>query len=107
MTDQRMPEVTGVEMLQKLKSQFPEAMRILFTGYADINSVIAAINQGYVYRYISKPWQPKELEAAVADAAAEYDRIVQQAQELAKCQERIAQLERENQRLRELSKDKG
>ena len=106
MTDQRMPELTGVEMLQKIKSQYPEAIRILFTGYADLNSVIAAINQGHVYRYLSKPWQPEELEAAVADAAAEYSRIVQQAQELTKCRERIAHLERENQRLRELSKDK-
>jgi response regulator RpfG family c-di-GMP phosphodiesterase len=106
MTDQRMPEITGVEMLQKIKSQYPEAIRILFTGYADLNSVIAAINQGHVYRYLSKPWQPEELEAVVADAAAEYSRIVQQAQELTKCRERIAQLERENQRLRELSKDK-
>jgi response regulator RpfG family c-di-GMP phosphodiesterase len=106
MTDQRMPEITGVEMLQKIKSQYPEAIRILFTGYADLNSVIAAINQGHVYRYLSKPWQPEELEAAVADAAAEYSRIVQQAQELIKCQERIAQLEQENQQLRKLSKDK-
>jgi hypothetical protein len=70
------------------------------------NSVIAAINQGHVYRYLSKPWQPEELEAAVADAAAEYSRIVQQAQELTKCRERIAQLEQENQQLRKLSKDK-
>lgn len=106
MTDQRMPEITGIEMLQKIKSQYPEAIRILFTGYADLNSVIAAINQGHVYRYLSKPWQPEELEAAVADAAAEYSRIVQQAQELTKCQERIAQLEQENQQLRKLSKDK-
>ncbi len=106
MTDQRMPEITGVEMLQKIKSQYPEAIRILFTGYADLNSVIAAINQGHVYRYLSKPWQPEKLEAVVADAAAEYSRIVQQAQELTRCRERIAQLERENQRLRELAKDK-
>ena len=54
---------------------------------------------------MSKPWQPEELEAAVADAAAEYSRIVQQAQELTKCRERIAHLERENQRLRAFSKD--
>ncbi|MGE5756721.1 MAG: response regulator [Planctomycetaceae bacterium] len=106
MTDQRMPEITGVEMLQKIKSRYPEAIRILFTGYADLNSVVAAINQGHVYRYLSKPWQPEELEAVVADAAAEYTRIVQQAQELTECRERIAQLERENQRLRELSKDR-
>ena len=58
MTDQRMPDVTGVEMLQKVKSAHPEAIRMLFTGYADVQSVIAAINQGHVYRYLSKPWQP-------------------------------------------------
>ena len=100
MTDQRMPDVTGVEMLQKIKSRYPEAIRMLFTGYSDINSVIAAINQGHVYRYLSKPWHPEELEAAVGDAAAEYARIVAQTQELARCRERIAEFEREVQRLR-------
>jgi hypothetical protein len=56
---------------------------------------------------LSKPWQPEELEAVIADAAAEYRRMVQHAQKLAKCQEKVAQLEREIQRLRELSKDNG
>jgi response regulator RpfG family c-di-GMP phosphodiesterase len=107
MTDQRMPELTGVEMLQKIKSQYPEAIRMLFTGFADVNSVIAAINQGHVYRYLSKPWQPEELEAAVADAAAEYTRIVQRSRELASCRERIAELERENRRLRAALEDRG
>jgi response regulator RpfG family c-di-GMP phosphodiesterase len=106
MTDQRMPEVSGVEMLQKVKSRYPEAIRMLFTGYADINSVIAAINQGHVYRYLSKPWQPEELEAAVDDAAAEYRRLVEWTEELAHCQERIAQLEQENQQLRASLKDR-
>ncbi|WP_152049607.1 response regulator [Tautonia marina] len=106
MTDQRMPEVSGVEMLQKVKSRYPEAIRMLFTGYADINSVIAAINQGHVYRYLSKPWQPEELEAAVDDAAAEYRRLVEWTEELVHCQERIADLEQENQQLRALLKDR-
>jgi response regulator RpfG family c-di-GMP phosphodiesterase len=106
MTDQRMPLVSGVEMLQKVKSRYPEAIRMLFTGYADINSVIAAINQGHVYRYLSKPWQPEELEAAVDDAAAEYRRLVEWTEELAHCRERIAQLEQENQQLRASLKDR-
>lgn len=93
MTDQRMPHVTGVEMLQKIKAEHPEAIRILFTGYADIQSVIAAINQGHVYRYLSKPWQPEDLEAAVNDAAAEYGRIVERAKRLGECLTRVAQLE--------------
>ena len=107
MTDQRMPELTGVEVLQKIKSQYPEAIRMLFTGFADVNSVIAAINQGHVYRYLSKPWRPEELEAAVADAAAEYARIVQRSRELASCRERIAELERENRRLRASLEGRG
>ncbi|MEO6808437.1 MAG: response regulator [Isosphaeraceae bacterium] len=92
MTDQRMPDVTGVEMLTRLKPSYPEAVRILFTGFADINSVIAAINQGHVFRYLSKPWQPEELEAVVADALAEYNRIVQHTRELAECRQTNAQL---------------
>jgi response regulator RpfG family c-di-GMP phosphodiesterase len=93
MSDQRMPEVTGVEMLQKIKTNYPEAIRMLFTGYADLQSVIAAINQGHVYRYLSKPWQPEELEAAVADAATEYARLVERARVQNNCQERIDLLE--------------
>jgi response regulator RpfG family c-di-GMP phosphodiesterase len=121
MTDQRMPDVTGVEMLQNVKTKYPEAIRMLFTGYADIQSVIAAINQGHVYRYLSKPWQPEELEAAVADAAAEYTRMVKRARELSEClskltaldgevrrlHDRIGRLEQENQRLSELVESGG
>jgi response regulator RpfG family c-di-GMP phosphodiesterase len=93
MTDQRMPEVTGVEMLQKIKTHYPEAIRMLFTGYADLPSVIAAINQGHVYRYLSKPWQPEELEAAVADAAAEFARLVNRERLVHEYQGRVALLE--------------
>src|SRR5437899_840736 len=49
MTDQRMPNVTGVELLERVKSRCPKAVRLLFTGYADLESIIAAINQGHVY----------------------------------------------------------
>ncbi|MCS7033143.1 MAG: response regulator, partial [Phycisphaerae bacterium] len=56
MTDQRMPETTGVELLHDIRGDYPDAIRLLFTGYADIRAVIDAINQGNVYRYITKPW---------------------------------------------------
>ena len=116
MTDQRMPDVTGVAMLECIKSQHPEAIRILFTGYSDIRSVILAINQGHVYRYLSKPWQPEELEATIADAAAEFTRIAEQTRaaadvparlahlesDLREALGRLATLEAENERLRSL-----
>ena len=66
MTDQRMPQMTGVEFLRHVKTDHPEAMRLIFTGYADIRAVIDAINQGNVFRYVSKPWDPEELLAAFA-----------------------------------------
>ncbi|HYV36279.1 MAG TPA: response regulator [Gemmataceae bacterium] len=82
MTDQRMPLVTGVELLTKIRVGHPQAVRMLFTGFADFESIIAAINQGHVYQFLKKPWQPNELEAAVRDAAVEYDRLVGQAEQM-------------------------
>lgn len=108
MTDQRMPKVSGVELLSKVRVGHPQAVRMLFTGYADLDSIIQAINQGHIYRFLKKPWQPDELEAAVRDAAAEYDRIVEQAeamhqlrQEIQQLRERLLALEDEVKRLRE------
>ncbi|WP_276088683.1 response regulator [Pedobacter sp. JY14-1] len=60
-SDQRMPGITGVEFLESTIEAYPDAIRILLTGYADINAVIDAINKGQVYQYISKPWQEDEL----------------------------------------------
>jgi signal transduction histidine kinase len=73
MTDQRMPETTGVELLAKVRDTHPDAMRLLFTGYADIRAVVDAINRGSVYRYITKPWDPDELMAIIREACDRYD----------------------------------
>jgi response regulator RpfG family c-di-GMP phosphodiesterase len=107
MTDQRMPRITGVEFLTKIQSRHPHAVRMLFTGYADLEAIIAAINQGHIYQFLKKPWQPEELEAAVRQAAAEYDRLVKQADEVGRLQaelqqlrDRVTALELEVQRLR-------
>jgi response regulator RpfG family c-di-GMP phosphodiesterase len=81
MSDQRMPQITGVELLAKVKSRYPQAIRMLFTGFADLESIVAAINQGHVYQFLKKPWQPEELEGAVRQAAAEYERLSRDAEE--------------------------
>ncbi|MCI0637941.1 MAG: response regulator [Gemmataceae bacterium] len=106
MTDQRMPKVSGVELLSKVRTGHPQAVRMLFTGYADLDSIIAAINQGHIYRFLKKPWQPEDLESAVRDAAAEYDRIVEQSEEMTllrtevqQLRERLTALEKEVKRL--------
>lgn len=72
-SDQRMPEMTGVEFLQQASQIQPDAIRILLTGYTEIDSVIAAINSGQVYRYITKPWDPRDLSLTVDQAIEKFE----------------------------------
>jgi response regulator RpfG family c-di-GMP phosphodiesterase len=74
LTDQRMPEITGVEFLESIIEFYPDPIRILVTGYSDINTVIDAVNKGQIYKYISKPWNNDELAHAI-DRAYEVYRL--------------------------------
>jgi response regulator RpfG family c-di-GMP phosphodiesterase len=71
-TDQRMPEMTGVEFLEKMLETYPDPMRILLTGYADMNAVIDAVNKGKIYHYLNKPWNEDELDATIQSAYQKY-----------------------------------
>lgn len=73
MSDQRMPEMSGVEFLHRVREEYPDVVRLLVTGYADMRAVIDAINQGNVYRYITKPWDPDELQTVLREACERYD----------------------------------
>lgn len=64
-SDQRMPSMTGVEFFKRSQKSHPETVRILLTGYTDVESVISAINDGHIYRYVTKPWDPVDLTNAV------------------------------------------
>lgn len=66
--DQRMPSLPGVELLRRIRQLSPHTVRLLLTGYADIPAIIASINEGEIWRFISKPWDPVVLAAAVAQA---------------------------------------
>jgi response regulator RpfG family c-di-GMP phosphodiesterase len=109
MTDQRMPQISGVEFLSKVRTRHPKAVRMLFTGYADLDSVIAAINRGHIYQFLKKPWRPEELENAVREAAAEYERIVHQTEELARLRAEVQELHQRvgalEQEVRQLRRD--
>jgi DNA-binding NtrC family response regulator len=80
MTDQRMPEMTGVELLDRVKTNYPDTIRIVFTGYADIKAVVDGINKGGLFRYITKPWDPDDLIALLHEAAAHYDELAERRQ---------------------------
>ncbi len=91
MSDQRMPEMTGVELMHRVKDAHPEAIRIVFTGYADIRAVVEAINNVGLYRYITKPWDPDELIQVLHQAADRYEAIVEHERLLADVQAYIRQ----------------
>ncbi|PYF76575.1 response regulator [Pedobacter nutrimenti] len=67
-TDQRMPKTTGVEFLASIIEKHPEPIRMILTGYTDIDAVIDAINKGEVYRYIQKPWMEEDLRINIEKA---------------------------------------
>ena len=85
-SDMRMPQMNGAEFLQKVKEQWPDTVRILLTGYAEISATIDAINKGHIYRYISKPWEDNDIVLAIKQAL------------------RQKQLEKANQGLEELTR---
>jgi two-component system NtrC family sensor kinase len=82
-SDQRMPFMSGVELLEQVRREFPDATRVLVTAYADAQNAIDAINRGRVRRYLKKPWDPIELKAELMDGLERYS-----------TQRRIKELER-------------
>ena len=71
-TDHRMPVMTGIEFLESIIPAYPDTIRILLTGFADINAVMDAINRGHVYKYLVKPWQNDELKMYILNAMEIY-----------------------------------
>lgn len=81
-SDQRMPEMKGTEFLSKTVPQFPDTIRIILTGFTDVEDLVDAINTGQVYKFITKPWDPDELKTVVQQAAETYESLKQRTEEL-------------------------
>lgn len=71
-SDQRMPQMKGIDVLKAIKEVSPDTIRILLTGYADADAILDSVNVGEVFRYIKKPWEPDNLKSLVSLAAATY-----------------------------------
>lgn len=67
-TDQRMPNMTGIQFLESILRDHPDPIRVLLTGYSDIQAVVDAINRGQVYRYLTKPWNEDEIKLTIQNA---------------------------------------
>ena len=72
-TDQRMPNMTGVEFLERVLGKHPDPARILLTGYADMGAVVDAVNKGKIFQYLAKPWNEEELDQAIQSAYKAYN----------------------------------
>ncbi len=72
-TDQRMPDITGIEFLESIMKQYPHCIRILLTGYSNMETVVEAINKGKIYQYITKPYDEAELKALLLQSFEEYE----------------------------------
>jgi response regulator RpfG family c-di-GMP phosphodiesterase len=72
-SDQRMPEMTGIEFLKRASEMRPKTVRIILTGYTDVNDLVDAINSGVVYKYITKPWVNEELQLTVVRGLEYYE----------------------------------
>ncbi len=97
LSDQRMPEMTGVEFLTEVFNRHPETVRIILTGFADMDAIIHAINDGHVYAYITKPWEPAQLKQVVLRAVQHYE--LERAARVRRRVDLVVVLEREGHRL--------
>jgi serine phosphatase RsbU (regulator of sigma subunit)/CheY-like chemotaxis protein len=81
-SDQRMPRMSGIEFLSRTVEKFPDTIRIVLTGYTDVEDLVSAINTGKVFKYITKPWNPDALRTVVQQAAETYLVLKQRTREL-------------------------
>ncbi len=102
-TDQRMPRMTGTELLEKTIKEYPDTIRMVITGYSDIEAIIDAINKGQVFRYVIKPWDESELRMTINNAFQlytaqfEYKKLFQELQD--KVIERTAEIEQKKEEI--------
>ncbi len=96
LTDQRMPGMTGDLFLRRARQLKPDAIRMLFTGYADIQAVISAVNEGNIFRYILKPWDTVELESILRQGVEQYELLAERRRLIGELQEANTLLTRAN-----------
>lgn len=92
-SDQRMPEMSGLEFLCRAKEEFPRTLRIVLTGFAEVDSILALINEAGVHQFITKPWKDEQLKLAVRNSLEQFDLQEFNDQLLAKIKEQNEELE--------------
>ena len=107
LADQRMPKMTGVEFFEKASELYPDIIRIIITGYSDIEAIIKAINKGKIFKYISKPWDKDELKLIIDNAIWSYNIAAENRNLIESLREANLTLEQKvNERTEEISRQK-
>jgi FixJ family two-component response regulator len=98
-SDQRMPQMSGTEFLASVKEKYPDALRVILTGYTDVDSITESINKGHIYKFFLKPWNDNNLKLEIRQALEQYDLIkanrhldetvIRQNQELQRINEKL------------------
>jgi len=101
-SDQRMPQMSGTEFFATVREQYPDAIRIILTGYTEVDSITESINKGHIYKFFLKPWNDQNLKLEIKSALEQYDliqankrlneRVVEQNEELKRINENLEML---------------
>lgn len=102
-SDNRMPKMTGIELFEQVKELYPETMKIVLTGYTDMESAIKAINNGEIHKFVTKPWKREQLLEHIYSALEKYYLIQENQLLTTQLQETNSQLAQKNENLKELA----
>lgn len=105
-SDYRMPEMNGIDFLRQVRDIKPETVRIVLSGYADTASIVEAINEGQIYKFIPKPWNDDEIKVTVANALERYHLYKRNIELTSELQTKNAELEKLNAELQKLLDEK-
>ena len=95
-TDQRMPKMTGVDLLRKVFEKYPGIFRVVLTGFSDVDDIIDAINIGKVHAYLSKPWQKESLQKQLTDVLELSNGLTLAHKKIEQLQIEISELKKKN-----------
>lgn len=71
-SDQRMPEMTGTQLLHQVRKNYPETVRVMLSGYADADAILGAVNLGHIYQFQTKPWNDTDLRHSIQNCITHY-----------------------------------